>query len=38
MAIKLTKANIDFGADKTSSSGTFQITWNASGIFTVTAA
>ena len=31
-------AYVDFGADKSSSSGTFQITWNASGIFTVTAA
>ncbi|MGA2159115.1 MAG: hypothetical protein ABSG90_07835 [Dehalococcoidia bacterium] len=31
-------AYVDFGADKTSSSGTFQITWNASGIFTVTVA
>ena len=29
---------IDFGADQTSSSGTFQITWNASGIFTITVA
>jgi hypothetical protein len=26
-------AYVDFGADKTSSSGTFKITWNASGIF-----
>jgi hypothetical protein len=31
-------AYVDFGADKVSSSGTFQITWNASGIFTITAA
>ncbi len=30
-------AYVDFGADKSSSSGTFQITWNASGIFTITA-
>ena len=29
---------IDFGADQSSSSGTFQITWNASGIFTITVA
>jgi hypothetical protein len=29
---------IDFGADMTSSNGTFQITWNASGIFTITVA
>lgn len=27
---------IDFGADVVSSSGTFQITWNASGIVTIT--
>jgi hypothetical protein len=26
-------AYVDFGADKVSSSGTFKITWNASGIF-----
>jgi hypothetical protein len=31
-------AYVDFGADKTSSSGTFAITWNASGIFTDTVA
>jgi hypothetical protein len=31
-------AFIDFGADKSSDNGTFQITWNASGIFTVTVA
>ena len=31
-------AYVDFGADQSSSSGTFQITWNASGIFTVTVA
>ena len=31
-------AYVDFGADKVSTSGTFQITWNASGIFTITAA
>lgn len=29
---------VDFGADQASSSGTFQITWNASGIFTITVA
>jgi hypothetical protein len=29
---------IDFGQDMASTNGTFQITWNASGIFTVTAA
>jgi hypothetical protein len=29
---------VDFGENKTSSSGTFLITWNASGIFTLTAA
>ena len=29
---------VDFGADQSSSSGTFQITWNASGIFTITVA
>jgi hypothetical protein len=29
---------VDFGADMVSSSGTFLITWNASGIFTLTAA
>ncbi len=29
---------VDFGEDKVSSSGTFLITWNASGIFTLTAA
>jgi hypothetical protein len=31
-------AYVDFGVDKISSSGTFAITWNASGIFTDTAA
>lgn len=31
-------AYVDFGADKTSSSGTFQITWDSAGIFTDTAA
>jgi hypothetical protein len=31
-------AYVDFGADKVSSSGTFAITWNSSGIFTDTAA
>ena len=29
---------LDFGEDKSSSAGTFQITWHASGIFTVTVA
>jgi len=29
---------VDFGEDKVSSSGTFLITWHASGIFTITAA
>jgi hypothetical protein len=29
---------VDFGADQVSSNGTFQITWNASGIFTLTVA
>lgn len=29
---------IDFGADKSSDNGTFQITWHASGIFTITVA
>jgi hypothetical protein len=29
---------VDFGEDKSSESGTFQITWNASGIFTITVA
>ena len=29
---------VDFGADVSSSSGTFSITWSASGIFTVTVA
>lgn len=29
---------INFGTDMTSSNGTFQITWNASGIFTITVA
>jgi len=29
---------VDFGEDKSSENGTFQITWNASGIFTVTIA
>jgi hypothetical protein len=29
---------VDFGADVSSSSGTFQITWDAAGIFTVVAA
>ena len=29
---------VDFGADQSSSNGTFQITWNASGIFTLTVA
>jgi len=27
---------IDFGADKSSEAGTFQLTWNASGIFPIT--
>lgn len=29
---------VDFGADETVASGTFQITWNAAGIITITAA
>ncbi len=29
-------AYVDFGADVSSSAGTFQITWDAAGIFTVT--
>ncbi len=29
---------LDFGADKSSSAGTFQITWAATGIFTITCA
>ena len=29
---------IDFGADKSSDNGTFEIQWNASGIFTITVA
>ena len=29
---------IDFGADKSSDNGTFQITWSASGIFTIAVA
>lgn len=29
---------IDFGADKSSDNGTFQITWHISGIFTITVA
>ena len=29
---------VDFGADKSSENGTFQLTWNGSGIFTVTVA
>ena len=29
---------VDFGEDKTSENGTFQLTWNASGIFTFTVA
>jgi hypothetical protein len=29
---------VDFGADVSTTSGTFQITWNASGIFTITPA
>ena len=29
---------IDFGADKSSESGTFKIQWNGSGIFTITVA
>lgn len=29
---------VDFGEDKSSENGTFQITWDASGIFTVTVA
>lgn len=29
-------AYVDFGADQSSSSGTFTITWSGSGIFTVT--
>jgi hypothetical protein len=29
-------AFVDFGADQSSSAGTFTITWNASGIFTLT--
>jgi len=31
-------AYIDFGEDKSSENGTFQLTWNASGIFTFTVA
>jgi len=31
-------AYIDFGEDKSSENGTFQLTWNASGIFTITVA
>lgn len=31
-------AYVDFGADVSSSAGTFQITWDAAGIFTITAA
>lgn len=31
-------AYIDFGENKSSESGTFQLTWNASGIFTFTVA
>jgi len=31
-------AYIDFGADKNSENGTFQLTWNGSGIFTTTVA
>jgi len=27
---------VDFGEDKSSEAGTFQLTWNASGIFTIT--
>jgi hypothetical protein len=27
---------VDFGEDKSSEGGTFQLTWNASGIFTIT--
>jgi len=30
-------AYVDFGSDQSSSSGTFSITWSASGIFTTTA-
>lgn len=29
---------VDFGADQTTNNGTFQITWNAAGIFTITVA
>jgi hypothetical protein len=29
-------AYVDFGEDKSSENGTFQLTWNASGIFTIT--
>jgi hypothetical protein len=29
---------VNFGADQSTSNGTFQITWNASGIFTITVA
>ena len=31
-------AYVDFGEDKSSENGTFQLTWNASGIFTMTVA
>lgn len=31
-------AYIDFGENKTSENGTFQLTWNGSGIFTITVA
>jgi hypothetical protein len=31
-------AYVDFGEDKSSEAGTFQITWDASGIFTFTVA
>ena len=31
-------AYIDFGEDKSCENGTFQLTWNASGIFTITVA
>jgi hypothetical protein len=31
-------AFVDFGADQTATAGTFTITWNASGIFTITVA
>jgi hypothetical protein len=31
-------AYVDFGEDKSSENGTFQLTWNASGLFTITVA